>query len=99
MDGDTTAKAAGNSGDVIWYRATPLRVVSVVLIVMSIYYVLRPGPMGFGVIVSFYAFPIALLLLGMDHLLRLFTKRQTYMIMAELVILSILAVIYFLNRH
>jgi hypothetical protein len=77
------------------YKPTPFNIFCGLLIAMSIFGAIYPGPMGFGYIGLFYLLPIAVIGLLFDFLIQLTTQSYSRIFIIELVLLALLSLVYF----
>jgi hypothetical protein len=68
------------------YRPTPFNIISVGLILLSIYAAIRPGPEGWGILGLFYLLPVGLVGLFIDYLLQGGKYWQTFAIESGMVV-------------
>lgn len=78
------------------YYITPLNIISVILLIISIYAMIKPGTWGFGFLLGIYILPIILLTLGFDFLLQNILKKRLNLFLLEFLLLGIL---YFFHLY
>ncbi|MCH7403850.1 hypothetical protein ACFOUP_16330 [Belliella kenyensis] len=73
------------------YKPTPLNITCGILIGLSAYGAIFPGPMGFGYLLQFYLLPIAFLGLGFDYLGQRKIKSYSRLFLIEIGTLTIIS--------
>ncbi len=81
------------------YRLTPFIIASVALIIVSIWFAIKPGPEGWGFVLFFYLFPIGLSGLLIDFIIQRWNARKYKKIFIIETFLLLLIAIFFSLRQ